>query len=146
MVQITDRWHLLRNGAEALCGVLEHHHHDLREAAQAAAPLALPPASDTPTTAPEPEPHPEPSHRLRAADRRSQAPQNRHFAGRYGIVRERRSRQRRQDPPTTAPPVSEKTDANQTRRAADVTVSGSAVGQCARHPHRRRAPPRQNEE
>lgn len=42
-LQIADRWHLLRNASDALRGVLEHHHRDLRAAARmASAPLEPP--------------------------------------------------------------------------------------------------------
>ena len=36
-IQVADRWHLLRNGSDALRGVLDHHHRHLDEAAQIAA-------------------------------------------------------------------------------------------------------------
>jgi transposase len=36
-IQVADRWHLLRNGGDALRGVLDHHHRHLDEAAQIAA-------------------------------------------------------------------------------------------------------------
>jgi transposase len=36
-IQVADRWHLLRNGGDALRGVLEHHHRHLGQAAQIAA-------------------------------------------------------------------------------------------------------------
>src|SRR3954470_23358337 len=36
-LQIADRWHLLRNGSDALRGVLDHHHRHLDEAAWIAA-------------------------------------------------------------------------------------------------------------
>src|SRR5512135_1602806 len=36
-IQVADRWHLLRNGSEALRDLLDHHHRDLRDAARAAA-------------------------------------------------------------------------------------------------------------
>jgi transposase len=46
-IQVADRWHLLRNGSDALRGVLDHHHRHLDEAAQiAAASLPDEPAAD----------------------------------------------------------------------------------------------------
>src|SRR4051795_11777320 len=36
-IQVADRWHLLRNGSDALRGVLDHHHRHLDEAARIAA-------------------------------------------------------------------------------------------------------------
>src|SRR3954471_14172801 len=46
-IQVADRWHLLRNGSDALRGVLDHHHRHLDEAAQiAAASLTDEPAAD----------------------------------------------------------------------------------------------------
>jgi transposase len=36
-VQVTDRWHLLRNSGDALRGVLDHHHRHLTEAARVTA-------------------------------------------------------------------------------------------------------------
>ena len=77
--QTADRWHLLRNGSEALRTVLEHHHRDLRQAARTAAlPMASPAPEDSmvlePTAVPEPEP------RLRTSERRSRAAQARRDA------------------------------------------------------------------
>ena len=77
--QTADRWHLLRNGSEALRAVLEHHHRDLRQAARTAAlPMASPAPEDSmvlePTAVPEPEP------RLRTSERRSRAAQARRDA------------------------------------------------------------------
>jgi transposase len=43
-VQVADRWHLLRNGSDALRGVLDHHHRHLDEAAQIAAAVTAEPA------------------------------------------------------------------------------------------------------
>jgi transposase len=46
-IQVADRWHLLRNGSDALRGVLDHHHRHLDEAARiAAASLTDEPAAD----------------------------------------------------------------------------------------------------
>ena len=46
-IQVADRWHLLRNGSDALRSVLDHHHRHLDEAAQiAAASLTDEPAAD----------------------------------------------------------------------------------------------------
>jgi len=77
--QTADRWHLLRNGSEALRTVLEHHHRDLRQAARTAAlPMASPAPEDSmvlePTAVPEPEP------RLRTSEWRSRAAQARRDA------------------------------------------------------------------
>ena len=58
-VQVSDRWHLLRNLGDALAGVLDRHHHDLRAASKAAAGAALEigtAAAPSPTTAPLPAP------------------------------------------------------------------------------------------
>ena len=52
-IQVADRWHLLRNGGDALRGVLDHHHRHLDEAAQIAAVVAAEPATND--TAPESE-------------------------------------------------------------------------------------------
>ncbi|WP_086935431.1 ISL3 family transposase [Azospirillum sp. B510] len=77
-IQVADRWHLLRNASDALRGVLEHHHRDLREAAQTAAlkpePLTLEENNSGPATASETE------RPLRAAERRSRAAQERRDA------------------------------------------------------------------
>jgi transposase len=83
--QTADRWHLLRNSREALRGVLEQHHRDLREAARTAAlPMEPPTPEDTtvlePAASPKPEPEPEPEPRLRASERRSRAAQARRDA------------------------------------------------------------------
>jgi transposase len=46
-IQVADRWHLLRNGGDALRGVLDHHHRHLDEAAQiAAASVTVEPAAN----------------------------------------------------------------------------------------------------
>jgi transposase len=45
-IQVADRWHLLRNGGEALRGVLDHHHRHLDEAAQIAAVVTAEPAAN----------------------------------------------------------------------------------------------------
>ncbi|MBP2295261.1 transposase [Azospirillum rugosum] len=58
-VQVSDRWHLLRNLGDALAGVLDRHHHDLRMASKAAAGAAMEistAAAPSPTTAPLPAP------------------------------------------------------------------------------------------
>ncbi len=70
---------MLRNGSEALRGVLDHHHRDLRQAARTA---ALVPEAPTPenTTLPDPAASPEPEPRLQASERRSRAAQNRRDA------------------------------------------------------------------
>ena len=47
-IQIADRWHLLRNGSDALQRILERHHRDLREAARTATQPAEPPPSEEP--------------------------------------------------------------------------------------------------
>jgi transposase len=72
--QTADRWHLLRNSGEALRGVLEQHHRDLREAARTAAP-PLDPSTPEDTKVLEPAASPEPEPRLRASERRSRAAQ-----------------------------------------------------------------------
>src|SRR3954447_22844233 len=43
-IQVADRWHLLRNGSDALRSVLDHHHRHLDEAAQIAAAVTVEPA------------------------------------------------------------------------------------------------------
>ena len=50
-VQVSDRWHLLRNLGDALAGVLDRHHHDLRAASKAAAgaTMEMAPAAELPT-------------------------------------------------------------------------------------------------
>jgi len=45
-IQVADRWHLLRNGGDALRGVLDHHHRHLDEAAQIAAAMTVEPAAN----------------------------------------------------------------------------------------------------
>jgi transposase len=45
-IQVADRWHLLRNGGEALRGVLDHHHRHLDDAAQIAAVVTAEPAAN----------------------------------------------------------------------------------------------------
>src|SRR3954451_10834359 len=66
--QILDRWHLLRNGSDALRGLLDQHHRELREAARAAAQPAGPSAS---ATIPKPA---SPAERpMRTTERRSRA-------------------------------------------------------------------------
>jgi transposase len=77
--QTADRWHLLRNSGEALGGVLEQHHRDLREAARTAA-LPLEPPTPKDTKVLEPAASPEPEPRLRASERRSRAAQARRDA------------------------------------------------------------------
>jgi transposase len=73
--QILDRWHLLRNGSDALRGLLDQHHRELREAARAAAQPAGPSAS---ATVPKPA---SPAERpMRTTERRSQAAQERRDA------------------------------------------------------------------
>jgi transposase len=77
--QVADRWHLLRNGSEALQRVLDQHHRDLREAART---IASPSEIPVPTGAHMREtPVPtEPEQPLRAAERRSRDRQNRRDA------------------------------------------------------------------
>ncbi|WP_244439580.1 ISL3 family transposase [Azospirillum baldaniorum] len=58
-VQVSDRWHLLRNLGDALAGVLDRHHHDLRAASKAAAGATMEistAAAPSPTTPPLPAP------------------------------------------------------------------------------------------
>src|SRR3954467_4756623 len=43
-IQVADRWHLLRNGSDALRSVLDHHHRHLDEAAQIDAAVTVEPA------------------------------------------------------------------------------------------------------
>jgi transposase len=77
-LQIADRWHLLRNGSEALCRVLDQHHRDLRAAARIA---TLPPEKPEPEApVPEPSAPPEPARPLRTWERRSRAAQERRDA------------------------------------------------------------------
>jgi len=69
-LQIADRWHLLRNARDALLGILEHHHRDLRAAARTAGAPSEPPAElieAPPPVAPEPE------RQLRSPERRAWA-------------------------------------------------------------------------
>jgi transposase len=40
-IQVADRWHLLRNGSDALLGVIDHHHGHLDQAAQVGAAVAV---------------------------------------------------------------------------------------------------------
>lgn len=75
-LQIADRWHLLRNASDALLGILEHHHRDLRAAARTATAPSEPPAV---TEAPPPVAL-EPDRRLRSTERRAQAAQERRDA------------------------------------------------------------------
>jgi transposase len=77
--QTADRWHLLRNSSEALRGVLEHHHRDLRQAVRTAA-LPMEPPTPEDTTVLEPAASPEPELRLRTSERRSRAAQARRDA------------------------------------------------------------------
>jgi transposase len=64
-VQVSDRWHLLRNLGNAVRAVADRHHSDLRRAAQQMdEPIPTPPAEDAPS---------EPAVRsVTAAQRRSQ--------------------------------------------------------------------------
>ena len=73
-LQVSDRWHLLRNLNDAVARVLDRHHRDLRAATAAA--TATSKASDVPPSTPsasEPSvmPAPEPSHPDRHAIRRA---------------------------------------------------------------------------
>jgi transposase len=77
--QIADRWHLLRNGSDALRTVLDQHHRDLRAAARIAAQQPEPPAPEKPAV-PEPAAPPEAGRARRAAERRSRAAQERRDA------------------------------------------------------------------
>ncbi|QQP93326.1 ISL3 family transposase (plasmid) [Skermanella sp. TT6] len=74
-IQILDRWHLLRNGSDALRGLLDQHHRELRAAARAAAqPAALAAVVEVPEPA-------SPAERpMRTTERRSQAAQERRDA------------------------------------------------------------------
>jgi transposase len=45
-IQVADRWHLLRNGGDALRDVLDHHHRHLEEAAQIVAAVLVEPAAN----------------------------------------------------------------------------------------------------
>ena len=77
--QTADRWHLLRNGSEALRGVLDYRHRDLRQAARTAALVPEAPGPEN-TTLPDPAASPEPEPWLRASERRSRAAQDRRDA------------------------------------------------------------------
>jgi transposase len=77
-IQVADRFHLLRNGSDALRTVLDQHHRDLRAAARAAQPPE-PPVPDEPA-GPDPTAPPEPERPMRAAERRSRAAQERRDA------------------------------------------------------------------
>ena len=72
--QIADRWHLLRNAGDALRGVLEHHHRDLRAAARMVAEESPTPPDTAPAVPPAAE------QRLGATERRSRAAQERRDA------------------------------------------------------------------
>jgi transposase len=72
--QIADRWHLLCNGSSALRALLDHHHRDLREAAEKAASELS--AEDTPAP---PAAKPE-APALTAAQRRSEESRRRREA------------------------------------------------------------------
>jgi transposase len=73
--QILDRWHLLRNGSDALRGLLDQHHRELREAARTAAqPARLAAIAEVPEPA-------SPAERpMRTTERRSRAAQERRDA------------------------------------------------------------------
>ena len=73
--QILDRWHLLRNGSDALRNLLDQHHRELREAARAAAQPAAPAA-----IAEVVEPASPAERSMRTTERRSQAAQERRDA------------------------------------------------------------------
>jgi transposase len=77
--QITDRWHLLRNGSDALRGLLDQHHRELREAARAGAQPPGPPAAAE-THVPEPTLPSEAERPMRSTERRSRAAQERRDA------------------------------------------------------------------
>ncbi|MCW2239006.1 transposase [Azospirillum canadense] len=55
-VQVSDRWHLLRNLGDALAGILDRHHRELRAAATAAAETGGTGAVTVPSTTPAPIP------------------------------------------------------------------------------------------
>ena len=74
-IQILDRWHLLRNGSDALRGLLDQHHRELRAAARTAAQPAAPAA-----VAEVPEPVSPAERPMRTTERRSQAAQERRDA------------------------------------------------------------------
>jgi transposase len=86
-IQVADRFHLLRNGSDALRTVLDQHHRDLRAAARAAQPPE-PSVPDAPAI-PEPAASPEPERPMRAAERQSRAAQERR-AARFAEVARRR--------------------------------------------------------
>jgi transposase len=75
-IQIADRWHLLRNGSDALRTVLDQHHGDLRAAARTVAHLPELSAPEEPAI---PEPS-EPERPMRVMERRSLAAQERRDA------------------------------------------------------------------
>jgi transposase len=77
--QILDRWHLLRNGTDALRTVLDQHHGDLRAAARTVAHLPELSAPEEPAI-PEPAAPSEPERPMRAMERRSLAAQERRDA------------------------------------------------------------------
>jgi transposase len=68
-VQVSDRWHLLRNLGDALAGVLDRHHHDLRVASKAAA-VAAPEIGTATSSPPTAAPLPAPTAELPMTDRR----------------------------------------------------------------------------
>jgi transposase len=76
-IQILDRWHLLRNGSDALRSLLDQHHRELRVAARAAAQPPGPPAAPP---VPEPTSPSQAERPMRTTERRSQAAQERRDA------------------------------------------------------------------
>jgi transposase len=74
-IQILDRWHLLRNGSDALRGLLDQHHRELREAARAAAQ-----ATGPSTIGDVPEPASSAKRPMRTTEQRSRAAQERRDA------------------------------------------------------------------
>jgi hypothetical protein len=78
-IQIADRWHLLRNGSDALRTVLDQHHGDLRAAARTVAHLPELSAPEEPTI-PELAAPSEPERPMRTTERRSLAAQERRDA------------------------------------------------------------------
>jgi transposase len=74
-IQVADRWHLLRNGSDALRGVLERHHRDLHEAARASVPPPEPAPlpQEVAAKADEPSPKTATEMRGRAAQERRDA-------------------------------------------------------------------------
>jgi transposase len=74
-MQILDRWHLLRNGSDALRSLLDQHHRELREAARAAAQPVDPAA-----IADVPEPASPAERPMRTTEPRSRASQERRDA------------------------------------------------------------------